>query len=125
MNKGIIVNGNGSIGVAQVVSGEKNNVTINQNGNVILTESIDPAEEIESFKDLLDELKSELSEHKSSLDKLSSKVSIIDAELEEENPNKEKITKHLKDSLSTVHQATGTINNLHSILNLLQSYFMQ
>lgn len=113
MNNGIVVSGKGSIGVAKVISGERNNVT-SQNDNVTLIENIDITENIESFKYLLDELKSELSEQKSFLDKLST-------ELEEKNPNKEKITKHLKDSLSTVHQATGTINNLHNILKIFQS----
>lgn len=122
MNNGIIISGKGNIGVAQVVSGEGNNVTTNQDGNVTLTQGVDSAEKINSLKNLLDELKSELSEHKSSLDKLSSKVSIIDAELEEENPNNEKITKHKKDLLSTTHQFTGTINNLHNIIEMLQPY---
>lgn len=121
MNKEKIAK-NGSINGVQEISGNYNNVTMNQNNKVTIKENIGIAEDIESFKDLLDELKSELSEHKSSLDKLSSKVSIIDAELEEENPNKEKITKYLKDSLSTAHQATGTISNLYNILKMLQSY---
>lgn len=125
MNNGIIISGKGSIGAAQVVSGERNNVTTNQNGNVTLTQSIDTAENINSFKNLLDGLKLELSDHKSSLDKLNSKISIIDAELEEENPNNEKITKHKKDLLSTAHQFTGTINNLHNIMEKLQSYLAQ
>jgi chromosome segregation ATPase len=123
VNERIIVK-NGSIGVAQVVSGTGNIAKVNQKDcNVIVKEKKGIAEDTESIKHLLDELKSELSEHKSSIDKLSSKVSIIEAELEEENPNKEKITKHLKDSLSTVHQVTGTISNLHNLLEMwLQSH---
>ncbi|MPM33054.1 hypothetical protein SDC9_79621 [bioreactor metagenome] len=119
MNKGIIVN-NGSINGAQVIAGDNNNITMNQNNEVILKEKENISEDVECLKNLLDDLKSELSEHKSSLDILSNKVSIIDSELEEKNPNKEKIKRYLKDSLSTVHQATGTISNIYKILEILQ-----
>lgn len=122
MNEGIIVKGKGSIGVAQSVTGTANTGSINQNGNIALIGSIDTAENTECLKDLLEELQSELSEHKSLLDKLSNKVSIIDAELDEKNPDEEKITKYKKDLLSTVHQVTGTICNLYNILKTLQSY---
>lgn len=119
MNRGIIVK-NGSVNGAQVISGNNNNVTMNQSNEVVVNENKEISEDIRYLKDLLDDLKSEFSEHKSSLDKLSNKVSIIESELEEENPNKEKIKKYLKDSLSTVHQATGTISNMYKILEILQ-----
>jgi chromosome segregation ATPase len=123
MNNGIS-NKNGSIGVAQVVSGKNNTVTQDHN-TVTVHEKVSSAEDITSIEDLLDELSSELSKHKLCLDKLSKKVSIIEDELEEKNPNKEKIKRNLKDSLSTVHQFTGTINNLNSILNIINTHFMQ
>jgi chromosome segregation ATPase len=123
MNNGII-NKNGSISFAQVVSGNNNNVKQDHNTATVY-ENIGNAEEIISIKDLLDELNSELSKHKLYLDKLSNKVSIIEDELEEKNPNKEKIKRNLKDSLSTVHQFTGAINNLNNILNIIHSHFIQ
>lgn len=119
MNEGIIVK-NGSVNGAQVISGNNNNATMNQNTKVIVKENKGISEDIESIKDLLDDLNSELSEHKYSLDKLSNKVSIIEDELEEKNPNKEKIRKHLNESLSVVEKATGTLHNLLSILKMLQ-----
>ena len=117
MNRGIIVK-NGSVNGAQVIAGDNNNVT-NQNNKVIVKENKDISEDMEYLKNLLNNLKSELSEHKSSIDILNNKVSIIDSELEEKNPNKEKIKRYLKDSLSTVHQATGTISNIYKILEFL------
>lgn len=119
MNRGIIVK-NGSVNGAQVIAGDNNNVTMNQNNKVIVKENKDISEDMEYLKNLLNNLKSELSEHKSSIDILNNKVSIIDSELEEKNPNKEKIKRYLKDSLSTVHQATGTISNIYKILEILQ-----
>lgn len=119
MNRGIIVK-NGSVNGAQVIAGDYNNVTMSQNNEVIEKENKDISEDIESIKDLLENLKSELSEHKSSLDKLSNKVAIINAELEEENPNKEKIKKYLKDSFSMAYQATDTISNICNVLKFFQ-----
>lgn len=117
MNKGIIANGN--VNFAQVISG-KNIISNNNNSNNNNSENVKVAEELEGIEKKLGDLNLKLSEHKYSLDELSKKVSIIEDEYKEENPNKEKIKRNLMDLSSVIFQVTGTTNNLLQSLNLFK-----
>lgn len=116
MNEGIIVK-NGSIGIAQVVSGNNNTATLNQNEKVVIKENMNTAENFETISSKLEDLNSKLSDHKYSLDELSKKISILEAELKEQNPNKEKIKRYLKELSLISFQITGTANSLLQVLS--------
>jgi peptidoglycan hydrolase CwlO-like protein len=119
MNEGIIVK-NGSIGVAQVVSGKNNTATLNQNDKVIVKENTDNAEDLGAINRKLEDLNSKLSEHKNSLDELGKKISILEAELKEENPSKEKIKRYLKELSLIAFQTTGTTKNMLDLLSVFK-----
>lgn len=110
MNNGIIVK-NGSIGVAQVVSGNENSVEMNQS-DVKIKENVEKTEDMESIKRSLIDLNSNLSEHKHLIDELSKKVSIMEAEFEEQSPNKEKIKRYLNDTFSMIERASITMKSI-------------
>ncbi|MGI5993037.1 MAG: hypothetical protein ACOX79_12300 [Methanosarcina sp.] len=118
MNKGIIQYG-GKMKNSQLVFGEEIKVTqkVQKNNNAIVDENRDIEDNLEAIKRQLEDLSSRLSEHKNSLDELSKKTLILETELKEENPNKERIKKHLTELSLIAFQTTTTTNNLLHILS--------
>lgn len=116
MNNGIIVNGKGSIGASQVVSGE-GNIAIQNNKDIINGTKV-LEDDLEAINRKLEDLNSELSKHKDSLDELVKKALTLEAGLKEGDPVKEKVKRCLKELSLISFQITGTANSLLQIFGL-------
>jgi len=118
MNNGIIINGKGSIGVSQIVSGEGNIAT--QNNKDIVNESRVLEDDLEAINRKLEDINSELSKNKDFLDEFVKKALTLEAELKEGNPVKEKIKKRLEKLSLISFQISGTANSLFQVFSGLK-----
>jgi len=118
MDKGIVQYG-GKMKNSQLVFGDEIKVTqkMQKNSNAEVEKIRDIEGNLEAIKRQLEDLSSRLSEHENSLDELSKKTLILETELEEENPNKERVKRCLKELSLIAFQTTTTTNNLLHILS--------
>jgi chromosome segregation ATPase len=119
MNKGIIQFG-GNMENSQIAFGDGIKVAQKMQKNIKVIEEEnkkDIEDGLEAIKRQLEDLNLRLSEHKNSLDELGKKTLILETELKEEKPNKERIKRCLTELSLIAFQTTTTTNNLLHILS--------